>query len=123
MTVLLVAVGAAVGAPLRFALDRLVQSRHDTVFPWGTFAVNILGSLVLGAVTHATAAQVWPASVAVLVGTGVCGGFTTFSSFCLETWRLLESGAVLEAELNLVASLITGVAAAAGGWFLTGLLL
>ncbi|HEY9474089.1 MAG TPA: fluoride efflux transporter CrcB [Mycobacteriales bacterium] len=120
MTALLVALGTAIGAPLRYAVDRFVQQRHDGVFPWGTFVVNVLGSLVLGIVTYAVTIGAWPDTVTVLVGAGLCGGFTTFSSFCFETWRLLEAGAVLEAELNLVASLLAGLAAAAGGWLLAG---
>lgn len=53
MTLLLVVVGAALGAPARFLTDRWVQSRHDSVFPWGTFTVNAVGSFVLGAVLGA----------------------------------------------------------------------
>lgn len=122
MTALLVALGAAIGAPLRYAVDRFVQNRHDSVFPWGTFTVNVLGSLVLGVVAHAVTAGALPGTVGTLLGAGLCGGFTTFSSYCFETWRLLEAGAVLEAELNLVASLVAGVAAAAAGWLAAGLI-
>lgn len=77
MTVLLVALGAAVGAPLRF----VVASRLDVDFPWGTLAVNVAGSFLLGifsalALTdHATA----------LLGTGFCGAFTTYSAFAVQT--------------------------------------
>lgn len=56
MNWLLVIVGAAVGAPLRYLTDRAVQSRHDSVFPWGTFVVNVSGSLILGLLTGAVAA-------------------------------------------------------------------
>ena len=56
MSLLLVIAGAAIGAPLRYLSDRAIQSRHDTVFPWGTFTVNVLGSLVLGVVTGAVTA-------------------------------------------------------------------
>ncbi len=51
MTVLLVALGAAVGAPLRYLTDRTIQARHDSVFPWGTLTVNVAGSVVLGFIT------------------------------------------------------------------------
>lgn len=56
MNWLLVIAGAMVGAPLRYLTDRAVQTRHDSVFPWGTFTVNVCGSLVLGLLTGAVAA-------------------------------------------------------------------
>lgn len=120
MTALLVAIGAAVGAPLRHAMDQAVRRHHDSVFPWGTLLVNVLGSLVLGVVAHAVALGAWPDTATVLVGAGLCGGFTTFSSLCLQTWQLWEAGAAPQAGLNLAASLLAGPTAAAGGWLLAG---
>lgn len=112
--VLLVALGAAIGAPARFLVDRWVQSRHDSVFPWGTLAVNVAGSLVLGAV-HG-----WPTApdgVRLAVGVGFCGALTTYSTFAFETVRLAESGARRYAALNALGSLAAGLAAAlAGSW-------
>lgn len=122
MTVLLVIAGAAAGAPLRYALDRFVQRRHDSTLPWGTLTVNVVGSLVLGVVAHAVALGALPATAAAFAGVGLCGGFTTFSTLCFETWRLLEEGAVLEAELNLGMSLAAGLAAAAAGWLAAGVI-
>lgn len=121
MTAFLVAVGAATGAPLRYALDRFVQRRHDSVFPWGTFTVNILGALLLGVITHAVSAGAWPARTGSLLGAGLCGGFTTFSTFGFETWRLVEEGAPLPAVANLGASLLAGLAAVTAGWGIAGL--
>lgn len=114
MSVLLVFVGGALGAPLRYVIDRLVQSRVDSVFPWGTFAVNIVGSFVLGAVL-ASASTLHP-DVALFIGTGICGALTTFSSFGFETMRLLEDGSVMEAGLNVVGSVVLGVLAASAGF-------
>ena len=114
MTVLLVFVGGALGAPLRYVIDRLVQSRVDSVFPWGTFAVNLVGSFILGAVL-AVASTSHP-DLALFVGTGICGALTTFSSFTYETMRLLEEGSVLEAGLNVVGSVVLGVLAATAGF-------
>lgn len=120
MTALLVALGAAVGAPARYLTDRAVQSRHSTGFPWGTFTVNMVGSLVLGFLGGA-AAVLTPA-VAALVGVGLCGALTTYSTFSYETLRLLEVGSPTRAGANLAGSVLLGVAAAAAGWVLGGLL-
>ena len=117
MTAVLVNVGAVVGAPQRYLTDLLVQSRHDSVFPWGTLSVNAAGSLLLGAVAGAVSGGA-PAWLLTLVGTGFCGALTTFSTFGLETVRLAEEGSVLEAVLNAGASLLIGLVACAGGWAL-----
>ncbi|MEY9967933.1 CrcB protein [Streptacidiphilus sp. MAP12-16] len=116
MPVLLVFLGGMVGAPLRYLADRTVQARHDGVFPWGTFAVNVAGSFVLGALGAATAHHHLPADVGLLLGTGLCGGLTTFSTFTFETIRLLEDGSLAEAGLNAVGSLAVGLTAAALGY-------
>ncbi|NUP20109.1 MAG: fluoride efflux transporter CrcB [Streptomyces sp.] len=117
MTLLLVFAGGVVGAPARYLLDRYVQSRHDSVFPWGTLTVNLIGSLLLGLLL-ATA----PPALLALAGTGFCGALTTFSTFGFETLRLLEEGSLAEAGLNALGSLAAGIAAALGGYFLGGLL-
>ena len=104
----LVVAGAAVGAPLRYLVDRAVQVRHDSLFPWGTFTVNVVGSFLLGALVGAAAG---PALTA-LVGTGFCGALTTYSTFGYETLRLAEEGAYLYATLNVVGSVVAGLGAA-----------
>jgi CrcB protein len=121
LTALLVVVGAMVGAPLRYLTDLLVQSRHDTVFPWGTLTVNAVGSLILGAVAGAVSGGA-PTWLLTLAGTGFCGALTTFSTFGFETVRLVEDGSVLEAFLNLAASLLLGLVACTGGWVLAAAL-
>jgi len=118
MTVVLVVLGAVIGAPTRYLADLMVQSRHDSVFPWGTFVVNVMGSFVLGAVAAAVAVQGAPTWVLTLVGTGFCGALTTFSTFGYETVRLLEEGDWREATLNVAGSLAVGLAACALGWWL-----
>jgi CrcB protein len=112
VSLLLVIAGAAVGAPLRYLADRAVQRRHDTVFPWGTFAVNVLGSLILGIIAGAVAAGGASARVQLAAGTGFCGALTTYSTFSYETLRLLEGDARLFAAVNIVASIVAGVGAA-----------
>jgi CrcB protein len=108
VTALLVFLGAAAGAPLRYLTDRLVQSRHDTLFPWGTFTVNLVGCLVLGALTGASL----PHPVLALAGTGFCGALTTYSTFSYETVRLVEQKAYFYAVMNVVVSVVAGVGAA-----------
>lgn len=108
MTLLLVALGAAVGAPLRYLTDRAVQARHDTVFPWGTFTANVSGCAVLGFLAALPAGG----SVMALAGTGFCGALTTYSTFGYETLRLAEDGARLFAVFNVTASVIAGLGAA-----------
>jgi len=110
MIVLLVAVGAAVGAPLRYLTDRAVQARHDSLFPWGTLAVNTAGSFLLGGLASATLHT--PAPVMAALGTGFCGALTTYSTFGYETVRLLQERARLFALLNAAASIAAGLGAA-----------
>ncbi|MFD7426935.1 fluoride efflux transporter CrcB [Streptomyces sp. NPDC059818] len=111
MNWLLVIVGAAVGAPLRYLTDRAVQSRHDTVFPWGTFTVNVTGCLALGLLTGAVTAGAASSHVQLLLGTGLCGALTTYSTFSYETLRLAEDGARFYAAANVVASVVAGLGA------------
>ncbi|MER7751467.1 fluoride efflux transporter CrcB [Kitasatospora sp. NPDC097643] len=115
MNWLLVVAGAVVGAPLRYLTDRAVQARHDSVFPWGTFTVNVVGCLVLGLVTGAVAAGAASARVQLLLGTGLCGALTTYSTFSYETLRLAESGAGRYAVANVVGSVGAGLAAVYAG--------
>lgn len=118
--VLLVALGAAVGAPARFLTDRWVQSRHDTVFPWGTLTVNVIGSFVLGVVLGGAAAGGVPDAVVQAVGIGFCGGLTTYSTFSYETVRLAESGSARYAVANVLVSLAGGLLAALLGVTVAG---
>jgi CrcB protein len=112
---LLVIAGAMVGAPLRYLTDRAVQTRHDSVFPWGTFTVNVCGCLVLGLLTGAVAAGAASSQVQLLIGTGLCGALTTYSTFSYETFRLGEDGARLFAVANVAASVVAGLGAAFAG--------
>jgi CrcB protein len=119
--VLLVFVGGAVGAPLRYLVDWVIQGRRDAVFPLGTLTVNIAGSLLLGLLAGAAREAVLPHQLTLLAGTGFCGALTTYSTFGFETIRLLEEGCMFEAAANLLASLALGLAAAAGGVALAAL--
>lgn len=116
MTLLLVLLGGAVGAPLRYLADGWVTARARGPFPWGTFAVNVVGSFVLGLLL-----ATGPEWLVALGGVGVCGALTTFSTFSFETVRLLEQGRTAPALLNVVGSVGVGLAAAAAGWWLGSL--
>ncbi len=116
MTALLVLMGGAVGAPARYLVDRWVQSRHASAFPWGTFAVNIAGCAVLGVVAGAVHAADGPGWLLTLVGTGFCGALTTFSTFSFETVRLVEEGAARVAAAYVGLSVAVGLACCAAGW-------
>jgi fluoride exporter len=112
VTWLAVALGAAVGAPLRYLIDRAVQARHDSVFPWGTFAANVTGCFVLGVLIGGTVSGAVTSIVQALVGTGLCGALTTYSTFSYETIRLFEQRATFYALLNVIASIVAGLGAA-----------
>lgn len=114
MTVVLVFVGAMVGAPLRYLTDRVVQSCHASLFPWGTFSVNLVGCLILGGLSGAGLALAAP--VLALVGTGFCGALTTYSAFSYENLRLVARKAYFYAAVNATISVIAGLGAALLGY-------
>jgi CrcB protein len=96
----------AVGAIARFLLDGVVSARASSVFPWGTLVVNLTGAFVLGFVTGKLSGD-----AQLLVGTGLLGGYTTFSTWMFESHRLGEDGVLLAGVVNLVGSLILGILA------------
>ena len=118
MSILWVLVGGAVGAPLRYLLDLAITARLGSRFPWGTWVVNVLGSLVLGAVAGATVERGAPQWLLTLVGTGGCGALTTFSTMSFETVRLIETGRAARAAAYVGSSVVVGLAACAAGWAL-----
>jgi CrcB protein len=115
MTVLMVALGAAVGAPARYLTDRVLRLRYPTRFPLGTLAVNVVASFVLGIVVGLGSRV--DDTVSTLIGTGFCGALSTYSTFSYETMRLGESGAARVAVGNVAVSLVVGIGAAALGWW------
>lgn len=123
MIILAVLAGGMIGAPARYLVDRAIQARHDTVFPWGTLAVNLAGSAAIGFLLGAQRHLGLPPAAFALLGTGLCGGLTTFSTFSYETLRLLADGALGAAGLNVVISLAAGVLLAWLGYLLAGVAL
>lgn len=108
MSFLLVALGAMVGAPLRYLTDRYVQARHDSVFPWGTHAVNATACLLFGF----AAALSLPEWLFALVAIGFLGTLSTYSTYGYETLRLLQNGQRFLAFANAAASTAAGLGAA-----------
>jgi len=117
---LAVAAGGGVGAAGRFLLDGLINTGREFRLPVGTLTINITGSLLLGLIVGA-ASHLGAAPVAVL-GTGVMGGYTTFSTANFETVRLARSGRITAAAVNGLGMLFLSVAAAIAGILLGGLL-
>ena len=115
MTAVAVAVAAGLGAVLRYVVDRAVTSRSGSAFPAGTMLVNTTGSFVLGLVTGLSAGHGLPGAVALVVGTGLAGGYTTLSTWAWETLALAEAGDLSRAAVNVLGSFALGLAAAAAG--------
>lgn len=114
MTVVYLAVGGALGTIARYYAGIWVANAFEARAA-GTFAVNIVGSLLIGAFLGAATSRSWPDGVVVFVAIGLLGGFTTFSTFSWQTLQLLEDGNVGGAALNVAASLIVGMAAVWAG--------
>jgi len=109
MTALLIAilvlVGGAVGAVVRYVVDGYVKGRAGKSFPWGTLAVNVLGTALLGSLHGAGTGT----AVEALLGTGLAGALTTFSTFELDTVHLIQDRAYGKAAVNAIGSLVVGV--------------
>ncbi|GHD21716.1 fluoride efflux transporter FluC [Nocardiopsis kunsanensis] len=108
MSALAVAVGAALGAPVRFLVDLALRGVLGAAFPWGTLAVNATGSLLLGALLGLPLS---PQAMAVW-GTGFCGALTTYSTFALETVQLARGGTGRRAAVYVLVSLALGTGSA-----------
>lgn len=119
MTWWAVALGALFGAPGRFYLDSAITARWGARQPWGTLAVNLLGSAVLGVLSALAGAGHLSGTAYDLVGVGFCGAFTTFSTFVWETITLAEQGRSRGALVNVGLSLAGGLGAAGAAFALT----
>jgi fluoride exporter len=112
---LLVSVAAALGAVARYVLDIAVQRRYGSGLPRGTFVINVSGSFALGLVTGLAMHHGLNGHAATVLGTGMLGGYTTWSTFTWETFALAEQGRMSAAAANAAGSLAIGLAAAAAG--------
>jgi CrcB protein len=115
MTPTWIALAGAVGAVTRFVLDALIRQRTPASFPWATFAINISGSLVLGVLTGLVLYRGASSDLTLILGTGFCGGYTTFSTASFETVRLAQRGLWAHALANGVGTAVLTTGAAALG--------
>jgi fluoride exporter len=112
MSLVLIAIGGAAGAVSRYLVDSTISQAVASAFPWGTLAINLSGSFLLGLLfALATERGVLPAEIRGPVMIGFVGAYTTFSTWMLESWRLVEDGSLGLAAANLAGSLVLGVAA------------
>ena len=113
-----VMIGGAIGSALRYAMSTWIAEAIPSTFPWGTLAVNVIGSFVIGFFTALTGPDgpllVSPVAKAFLT-IGILGGFTTFSSFSLQTMLLMQDGQWLAAAGNVLSSVVLCLLAVAGG--------
>lgn len=114
---LLVALGGAMGSVLRYLLSGINAS-----LPWGTFVVNILGSLLIGLLVGLVGKGVLSPEMKLLMVTGFCGGFTTFSTFANESFGMMKAGDVLQLALYVGASVVIGILSVWGGMSLSNII-
>jgi fluoride exporter len=117
MPYLLVGLGGFIGAIARFEVARAIGALFESRFPWGTFAINVSGSFLLGVLGAIVAERMTPNSEAMrlALGVGFLGAFTTFSTFEFETHALFDDGSWVTATTNMFASLFLGLVAVRAG--------
>jgi CrcB protein len=116
MPLILIGVGGFAGAMSRYLIDGFVTDRTAGSFPWGTLVVNATGSFILGLLFALTTERaILPAEIRGPVLIGFIGAYTTFSTYMLESWGLIESGSYGPAMANLGGSVVIGLAAVAAG--------
>jgi CrcB protein len=115
MTVVAILLAGALGSVARFVVDGAIKHRRATTFPWATLVINVTGSLLLGFLAGLVIYHSAPSEWQAILGTGFCGGYTTFSTASVETMRLAERREGLAAVANAVGSVIASVVACAAG--------
>ena len=124
LTYLLVALGGAIGSAARLWLSIYVATLVGLTFPWGTILINVLGSLIIGffgTLTGPDGRIGVPINARAFVMVGLCGGFTTFSAFSLQTLDLTRDGRLFQAGANIVLSVVLCLTAVALGHWLAAL--
>lgn len=113
---LLVGIGGGVGSVFRYLVSVLTAKHVHTVFPWATFAVNILGCLLIGLlIGYFERQQILNNDLKFLFITGFCGGFTTFSAFAIENLKLFQTGNYITALTYILLSVLIGIVAVGSG--------
>lgn len=115
MTVIAVIIAGALGAVLRFVVDSAIKHRRAHPFPWATLLINLTGSAVIGVLAGAVIFHHPPSTLLTVLGTGFCGGYTTFSTASVESVRLIERREWSLALYNTFGTLLGTVGACAGG--------
>lgn len=114
-----VVVGAGIGGGLRYVLGGLIAERWSASFPWHTLLINVVGALLLGVLMAVSAERdLVPSSMRLLLGVGVLGGFTTFSTLSYESIALIEQGSLVQGAANMFGSGLLGLGAAVLGLFI-----
>lgn len=108
---LIVGAGSFIGGMLRFAISRWVQIKMLSTYPFGTFTVNMIGCFIIGLVMGYSERFNISLELRLLLATGFCGGFTTFSAFSIETMAMFRDGQIVPAFLYIVGSVIVGLVA------------
>lgn len=113
---LLIGLGGGVGSMARYLCQKWFSENYPYTFPWGTFVVNLLGCFLIGVIYAASEkTSLLSPQVRLLLITGFCGGFTTFSTFAFENMGLLRSGDVVYFLIYTVSSVVLGIAGVFGG--------
>jgi CrcB protein len=117
--ILLVFAGSAAGGSVRYITSLLIQSKNTTQFPLGTFLINLIGCFIIGTIYAIASRNASTGSdIKLLLATGFCGGFTTFSAFAFENLELFKSGQYLTALLYIILSVVLGILAVILGAYL-----
>ena len=118
LTFILLSLAGGAGACLRFVVDGAIRERLKTAYPWATTVINVSGSLALGAIVGITSAKMLPVDLSLVLGTGLIGGYTTFSTASYETVQLIRQRRYGQALGSGIGMLIGCVAAAMLGLWL-----
>lgn len=118
MKILLLLGGGALGTLLRYFISGLPYKYSDTVFPWGTLLVNVGGAFIIGLIWGIFEERGISPHLRTFIFIGLLGGFTTFSTFALETMNLFKEGAIKLAFVNILANNVLSIVLVFGGFFL-----